>query len=170
MSLSDERKQPLSVTVLWWVATIATLVVLDDLVTGPLFWALAYVSKPLAMGVAFTVYWVGQLLLVRSATGPDIGRVASYLLNRLQLSESADAGRSNRNIAANETAIRSQITGPAIALLISPLVGGVIPPLLLHKRGLPVTGTRRLAVFTALIYAAEYTLLHAYLPGRLFGN
>jgi hypothetical protein len=145
-----------------WVLTIVTLVVLDDLVFGPVFWAIGALRGP-AVGfvVAFVVYFVGQLVLVHEATRRSPRRLATFFLRRLGLER--PAGRTR----PREDEIRARILGSGSAILLSPVVGGVIPPMLLWHRGFDTHFVRRLTIVTAAVYAAEFALLHGWLAGTV---
>ena len=72
--------------VVGWVVTIVTLIVLDDLVFGPIFWALArWQGSAVAATVAFVVYFVAQIFIVHQGTRPEPHRLAAFFLRRLRL-------------------------------------------------------------------------------------
>jgi hypothetical protein len=54
-----------------------------------------------------------------------------------------------------------------LAVLLAPIIGGVLPPLLLHKRGWSRGAVVRVGVLTSVIYAAEFSLLHGYIPTQI---
>lgn len=144
------------------MATVLTLVVLDDLTFGPAFWALARLAGPLVAVVAiFCVYVPAQLLILASATSEAPGRVTTFFLQRLDLE------RRNPQLARNEHQLRSKVVGAGSALLLSLVIGGVLPPLLLWRRGADRRFVLRLGVATSVIYAAEFAFLHGFVPGIL---
>jgi hypothetical protein len=148
--------------VLGWAVTIVSLVVLDDLVFGPVFWALArWQGSAVAAAVAFVVYFVTQLFIVHQGTRPEPHRLAAFFLRRLGLQRGSVAGR------PQEEEIRSRVLGAGSAILLSPVIGGVVPPMILWHRGQPARFVRRLSVVTAAVYASEFALLHGWIPGAV---
>jgi hypothetical protein len=141
----------------WWSVTILVLVVLDDLVFGPIFWSIAVLSRPAAVILAFFASWAFGTWLVFRGTRSSPGRVAQFFLNRLWLE------RKNPHIGQRERKVRDSVTSTVAATLSTPFIGGVIPSLVLYKRDLmPVAQIRRLAVFLAALYAVEFAALHGY--------
>jgi hypothetical protein len=158
-------RRPLPVTIGWWIVTLATLVLLDDLTFGPIFWLISVLGgSVIGFGVAFVVYVVVQLLLVRAATSGTPHRAASFLLRRLDLE------RRSEQVADREQRLAARVTGTATALVSSLIIGGVLPPLILHRRGWSAQQVRRLSVATATIYAAEFGVLHGLLPAVIAGT
>lgn len=157
----DAPSHRLSV-VAWWLATLATLVVLDDLTFGPAFWLLSRVSGTwTAVIVVYLIYVPVQVLLVVRGTAPDPGRIASFFLRRFDLE------RRSAHVARNEQALHRRVLGAGTALLMSLVIGGVLPPLLLWRQGAERADVRRLSVLTASVYATEFAVLHAVVPGSL---
>lgn len=153
------RASRLSV-LLWWTATLVTLAALDDLTFGPFFWLVSRVWSPAASAaLVYLIYVPAQVTIVRRATGPEPGRVASYFLRRFDLQ------RRSARVGANERKLRDSVLGAGTAIPVTLLIGGVLPPLLLWRRGYEKRFVRRLSVATAVIYATEFALLHAVLPG-----
>ncbi|HYI61869.1 MAG TPA: hypothetical protein VEW93_08710 [Acidimicrobiales bacterium] len=149
-------------TVLWWAATVLTLVLLDDLTFGPVFWVVSRVGSPSAgFLVALAVYVPAQIALVHRGTSDRPGRLATFMLSRLDLQ------RRSRQIAAREQDMRARVTGVASAFGLSLVIGGVLPVLLLHRAGYGTGFVRRLAVATSVAYAIEFALLHGLLPGHI---
>lgn len=150
---------PLAVVLWWWAVTLAVLVVLDDLTFGPFFWAISRLAGPgWAMAAVYAVYVPVQLFLVRRGTAEEPGPVAHWFLRRLDLE------RRFERVTHNEQRLRSGVVGAGSAVLLSLVIGGVLPPLLLWRRGYPVEFVRRLSVLTAFVYATEFALLHGLLP------
>lgn len=143
----------------WWTLTVLTLVVLDDLTFGPLFWVISLTAGPwTAAGLAFVIYTVAQVFIVVRATEEVPGRIAAFFLSRL------DLNRRSRHIAANEQRLHSRVAGWTSAILITPIIGGVLPPLLLWRMGWDRGPVRRIACICAPIYALEFAILHGLLP------
>jgi hypothetical protein len=155
-------RQPLWRTACWWVLTLMVLVVLDDLTFGPFFWALSRLAGTgIAVAAVFAIYVPAQVALVHRGTSDDPGRLATFFLRRF------DVERRNEEIAQREFRIHSRIVGAGSALALSLVIAGVLPCLLLWRRGYPRPFVLRLAVPAAILYAAEYALLHAVIPGSL---
>ncbi len=151
-----------AVTVMWWLATLVTLVILDDLTFGPVFWLISRLGSPIAGFLAALVIYVPvQVGLVWAATSGDPGRAASFLLRRLDLE------RRSQNVADREQRLHRRITGAASAVALSFVVGGVLPPLVLWRSGFSTRFVRRLSLVTASAYAVEFSLVHGFLPGTL---
>lgn len=147
---------------LWWAVTLAVLVVLDDLTFGPLFWAISRLLGPLAAVTAVYASYVPiQIYLVRRGTSATPGRLADYVLRRLDLE------RRSERISRNEQALRSKVLGGGSAILLSLVIGGVLPPLLLWRQGMATGAVRRLSIVTAIVYATEFALLHGLIPSLL---
>lgn len=149
-------------TVGWWAATLLTLIVLDDLTFGPVFWLVSRLESPLAgFTLALVIYVPAQILLVRAGTSDSPGKVATFFLSRLDLE------RRSTNVAEREQRLRARVTGVISASALSLAIGGVLPPLALWRAGYGRTFVRRLSWLTATIYAVEFSLLHGYLPGTI---
>lgn len=145
---------------LWWSVTLLTLVLLDDLTFGPIFWILSRTAGPLvSAATAFGLYTVAQVYIVYRATEDRPGRIAAFFLRRL------DLNRRSRHVAENEGKLRSRVAGWTSAILVTPVIGGVIPPLLLWRMGWSRQAVRRLVWVCAPIYATEFAILHGLLPG-----
>lgn len=139
----------------WWFLTIVTLFVLDDLLFGPFFWMLALIGPLFSTLVAFMFSVMFQIWLVRACLKPEPGKLPAFLLSRLMLE------RKNAEIAKRESSVKRRATSVVGALLVTPLIGGVIPSLLLHRHGvLSDHKIKRLSLLFALIYGLEFALLH----------
>lgn len=146
----------------WWAVTLVTLVVLDDLTFGPVFWAISRFGSPIAgFLAALAIYVPVQIALVRAGTSDDPSRFARFFLDRL------DLDRRSRHVAAREEQMRARVTGIASSLGLSLVIGGVLPPLVLWRSGFSTRFVRRLSWATALVYAVEFSFLHGYLPGLI---
>lgn len=148
--------------VVWWAATLLTLVVLDDLTFGPAFWLISRTAGILAAVVAvYAIYVPVQVYLVWRATEPTPGRIAAFFLRRFDLE------RRSARIGDNEAALRQRVLGAGSALAMTLVIGGVLPPLILWRRGASRTFVRRLSIATAVLYATAFALLHAVVPGSI---
>jgi len=116
---------------------------------------------PMAAVVAFVVYFAAQLYLINHGIRDEPGRIASWLLKRLMLA------RTGEEVARREAVLHERVTGVMLAVLLAPIIGGVLPPLLLHKRGWSRGAVVRVGVLTSVIYAAEFSLLHGYIPTQI---
>lgn len=155
-------RQPILVTIGWWAATLATLIVLDDLTFGPVFWLISVLGSPkLGFLVAFAVYVPVQILLVRAATSDEPHRILAAILGRLELD------RRSAHVAQREKQLHARVTSGAMAVLLSFAIGGVLPPLVLWRAGHPTAYVRRLSVLTSTAYALEFALLHGMVPGLI---
>jgi hypothetical protein len=143
------------VSLFWWIVTILTLFILDDLVFGPFFWAVSVWSQPLATGLAFAASWSFGMWLIIASLRANPSRPSQFMLNRLMLA------RQNGEIARREASIRHQAASVAGAFLVTPLIGAVIPTLLLAKHNV-LSSERlvRLAVPMTALYASEFALIH----------
>lgn len=159
--VSAERRPWLS-SVAWWSLTILVLTVVDDLTFGPLFWLLSRTAGPVIAGLtAWVAYTVIQITLVRQGTEEEPHRVAAFLLNRLSLERRFD------QVGVREQSLHASVTDVVTATLASLVIGGVLPPLILYRRGRARESVRRISYLTAPIYAVEFGLLHGVLPGLI---
>jgi hypothetical protein len=159
--MSQERRPWLS-SIAWWSLTILVLAIVDDLTFGPLFWLLSRIAGPLIAGLtAWLAYTVIQILLVRQGTEESPHRLAAFLLDRLSLERRFD------QVAVREQSLHATVTDVVTATLASLVIGGVLPPLILYRRGRGRESVRRISYVTAPIYAAEFGLLHGVLPGLI---
>jgi hypothetical protein len=156
-----ERAKPALVTTFgWWALTIFTLVIVDDLTFGPLFWVGARLVGQIPTFIAaLVIYTSAQIILVARATSETPGKIASWLLSRLQLE------RKNVEVAQREASLHRRAASATGAIAITPLIGGVLPPLLLHRTGASTSFVRKLSFATAPIYALEFAFLHGWIPG-----
>lgn len=146
----------------WWVVTLGTLLVLDDLTFGPAFWWLSRTAgREVASTTAFCLYLGAQILLVYRGTTENPGRLAGFFLRRLDLT------RRHAGVEAREKAVRSGIVGGMSAVLAAPVIGGVIPPLVLWRIGFSQRYVRSLVLLTAPVYAAEFAFIHGWLPAAI---
>lgn len=158
MTTTTTPKERLA-TIGWWVITIATLVVLDDLAFGPFFWALSRLAGPVvAVTAIYLIYVPAQLWIVSRAMTDEPGRFATFFLTRLDLE------RRSPSVAEVERNIRQKVTGISSAILLSLLLGGVIPPLTMWRNGYGKVTVQRVSIVTAALYATEFALLHGVIP------
>ena len=157
----DERRNVWSTT-WWWCLTLLTLVVLDDLTFGPAFWAISRLAGAVWAVVAiYAIYVPVQLFLVDRGTRSDPGRIASWFLTRLDLQ------RRHPEIRRNELRLRAKVLGLLSSVGLSLLIGGVLPPLILHRRGFPRRVVLPTALVTSLVYATEFAVLHGLIPALI---
>lgn len=150
------------VTAMWWLATLATLVVLDDLTFGPIFWLVSRLGSPLAgFLTALVIYIPVQVFLVFAATSGSPGRIASFFLSRL------DLDRRSQSVGDRERRLHERITGVLSATGLSLVIGGVLPPLILWKAGYSRGFVRSLSLLTASVYAVEFAFFHGFIPGTI---
>ena len=158
----DAEPRPWLSSIGWWSLTILVLTIVDDLTFGPLFWLLSRTAGPLIAGLtAWVAYTVIQIILVRQGTEETPHRVAAFLLNRLSLERRFD------QVGEREQSLHASVTDVVTATLASLVIGGVIPPLILYRRGRARESVRRISYLTAPLYAAEFGLLHGVLPGLI---
>lgn len=146
-------------TVFWWAVTLAVLAVLDDLTFGPAFWVIARIAGPLwGFTAVVGLYVPVQLWLVSRGTSDDPGPVARWFLDRLYLSRRIEA------VARNEQQIHSRVVGAVSSIVVSPVIGGVLPPLILSARGFSHGFVRRTAWATSILYAFTFGMIHGIVP------
>ena len=149
----------------WWTALLVTLIVVDDLLFGPIAWGLAQISVWLAAVVGFTAMWGFSYWLVLVGLRPDPPRLAQAMLRRLQLE------RRSAELQAREASLKERLTSVGIAIPMSLLFGGVVTSLWLRRRDVVNdTQVRRLALYLTALYACEFVLLHAFGGGRLLAE
>jgi hypothetical protein len=119
-----------------------------------MFWAIAVWNQTGATLLAFAVSLLFQLWLVRAGTSSSPGRIARFMLKRLMLE------RKNPEIERREEEIKAKSAKIGGAIMVSPLIGGVLPVLLLHKHHFSRSTSLKVAWITSLIYAIEFGLLH----------
>jgi hypothetical protein len=154
--------QRLVVVVFWWLVTLLTLIVLDDLLFGPIFWLLATrEGGTVAVAAILAIYIPVQVLIVVRATSPAPGVMTRLVLGKLELA------RRIGPVRENEQRIHHRIAGAGSAVLLSLVIGGILPCLLLWRKGYRVEFVRRLSVVTAAVYAVEYAFLHGVIPASI---
>lgn len=143
-------------SVFWWTMLFFTLLIMDDLVVGPIYWSVALVNPLLATVLAFCVSLLVQLWLVREALSENRqSKLAKGMLKRLMIE------RTNKEIAVREESIMRSVASIAAAFVVALVIGGVITSILLNSREI-VRGTKfnlvSLAVCT--LYSIEFCLIH----------
>lgn len=142
-------------TIFWWAITIITLFILDDMVFGPIFWSIALINQALSTVLAFALSWSVGVWLVFTGLKESPGRFAKFMLDRLML------GHKSVQIHHHEESLRRKVVSATGALIVTPLIGGVIPSLVLHRRKLlEVRVLRRYAILLCGVYAIEFAALH----------
>lgn len=140
----------------WWAAFIVLSLLLESILFGPVFWALSVWSQPAATILAFVTAWSFGMWLVFSGTRSDPSGLAQFFLKRLLLEPTNDRF-SSQEASVNRLA-RAGFLGAA---LVSPIIGGVVPSLLMHKYQLArITTIRWYAVILNAIFALEFAAIH----------
>ncbi|MCB9820117.1 hypothetical protein H6796_02340 [Candidatus Nomurabacteria bacterium] len=139
----------------WWATLIITLVIIDDILFGPVFWSLTLVSQSIATLAAFVVSLALQLWLISQAVRQSPHPFARWFLSRLMIE------RSNKELKRRENSIKKSVTSIGAAFFATLLVGGVIASLQLNKY-LQVSVRAKWAVFAMLsaAYSVEFALIH----------
>jgi hypothetical protein len=154
--IKEQDQQPLFWTLYYWMLLFITLLVVDDATFGWIFWVIAQFSLIIAAVTAFVIYWVVGYWLTLRGLSPKPGKMAGWLLNRLQL------GHPNKAQHEFEQRAQSKITSIASAVPMTLLFGGVFTTLWLHRRGIVANHrARRLGFWLCGLYALEPTVIHA---------
>jgi hypothetical protein len=134
---------------------LITLIVLDDLVFGWIFWALAQINPFLSATVAFLSSWSFSYWLTVKGLSPNPGKVAALLLSRFQL------GHKNPELQRREQELLNKITSIGIAIPMTLLFGGVVTTLWLRRKNVvSATHAYRLGFILTGVYAVEVALVH----------
>lgn len=159
----EAHRQPLLRTLYYWTLLLGFLFIADDLTFGWLFWVLSTLTHPLASATAaLAIYWAAGFWVTLRGLSPNPGRIASWLLHRLQLE------RKNRELELREESLKQKITSVSIAVPMSLLFGGVVTTLWLRRR--EVIDDRRaqqVAFWLCGLYACEFAAIHALGIGSL---
>ncbi len=154
-NINEVRHQLRLRTLYYWILLFVTLVVLDDLTFGWIFWALAQIHPLLSAFVALVIYWVIGYWLVVRGLAPEPGKVAGWFLSRLQLE------RGNTELRQRENQLKEKITSVGVAIPMALLFGGVVVTLWLRRRGIVSdSGAYRLGFWVCGLYALEFALVH----------
>jgi hypothetical protein len=139
----------------WWVLLLLALVVVDDLTSGPIFWAISVASRPAGLVSAFVVSVVFQLWLLKATLSKTPSARAAKVLVKLRLDRRPELkGREDR-------LIRRASSG-AGSLAMTLLFGAIIPVIALRNRlGFRDTAWfKAYAVFLVVLYASEFAAIH----------
>ncbi|MBI3889328.1 hypothetical protein HY312_01980 [Candidatus Saccharibacteria bacterium] len=129
---------------------------MDDLVFGWIFWAVAWWNQVASTVLAFIASFSFQVWLVHAGLREKRGKVAQGMLDKLMLST-----RSMSAIEQRERAVKKTVVGIVSAVIVTPLIGSVIPVLLLAKQeSLSTKALKRLSLILAALYALEFCLIH----------
>jgi len=141
----------------WWALLLLFLFLVDDALTGWVFWTLSTWNQAVATVFAFTGSLLAQSwLLFRAGWNRKPGRFAQYMLDKLL------APWPRPELQLRDEHLRRQASTYLGALAVTLLMGAVIPLIALKERG-RVTESRKLTVFAwglMLLYASEYASLH----------
>lgn len=149
--------------IFWWGVTLVTLVILDDMVFGPIFWGLAAYNRLLSTVVAFFASWVFGMWLVNAGLKDEPGKLANFFLSHLML------GHKTKQIHEREQRVSQAAASGLGALLVTPVIGGVIPSLVLRKYELMETDAiRSYAVLLTAVYAVEFAAIHGWGVNGIF--
>lgn len=106
--------------------------------------------------MAFVAAWSFGMWLVIAGTRQEPSAIAQFFLKRLLLEPTN--GR-----FANQEATIQRVAGASYigAIFVAPIIGGVVPSLLMYKYQLaPATTVRRFAVLLNAIFALEFAAIH----------
>ena len=158
------REQSRVRTFYYWCALFVTLVVVDDLTFGWIFWLVAQIHPLLSAAVAFVASWCLSYWLTLQGMKESRGKIASWLLSRLQLE------RKNSELEQREQRLLTKITSIGIAIPMSLLFGGVVVTLWLLRRGIVTAQRARvLAFWLSAVYAVEFAVVHGFgIGGSIF--
>lgn len=154
---TTEAKKPSSLrTFYYWAALLITLIMVDDATFGWIFWLLSQINPMVSAAAAIAIYWfIGYWITLRGLE-PNPGKIASKLLNRLQLE------RKNPELRRREKQLKNSISSIGIAVPMSLLFGGVVTTLWLRRRNVvDQAKARKVAFWLCGLYAAEFAAIHA---------
>ena len=147
-------------TLYYWSVLLTVLLVLDDLVFGWIFWVLAQLSLSVAIAVAVVISWAFGYWLTLRGLSPYPGRVAQFLLRRLQLE------RKNEELQHRQRQLREKLASSGAAVPMTLLFGGVVTTLWLRRQGaVDEARARKLAFWLSGVYALEFAFIHAFAIG-----
>ena len=152
----EAHRQSLLRTLYYWTALLVALLIADDATFGWIFWALSQIHPFISAAAALAIYWsIGYWITLRGLK-PSPGKVAGWLLRRLQLE------RKNPELRTREERLKARITSVAVGIPVSLLFGGVVTTLWLRRRNvIDVNQARRVAFGLCGLYAVEFALIHA---------
>ena len=144
-------------TIYYWITLLLFLVIVDDGLFGPVFWALSQFNLPLSIVTAFTCSWLLSYWLTLQGMKPVHGWLARTLLRNLRLEQSKDSERERR-----VQRLREKTTSISIAIPMTLLFGGVIVTLWLLRRGVITPHRARfVALGLTALYAVIFAAVHA---------
>lgn len=157
MEQSEVREQSPLRTLYYWAALFVTLLVVDDLTFGWIFWGISQFNLLASAVAALVIYWgIGYWVTLRGLS-PNPGKWASKLLNWLQLDHSK-----NPELHLREEQLQAKITSVAVAVPMSLLFGGVFTTLwLLRRNVINDHRARRVAIWLTGLFALEVAAIHA---------
>lgn len=160
----EVRHQSRLRTFYYWGLLFLLLVLLDDLMVGWVFWLLAQIHPVVAAVIAFVASWRFGYWLALRGLSPNPGRVARTLLAKLELN------RRNPEVQARQEQLKGRIRTTGMAVLMTPLFGGVLSVLWLRRRdAVSDVKARQLAFWLTGMYAIEFMLIHAFgIGGSIF--
>lgn len=147
-------------TFYYWTLLLAVLLVADDMVFGWVFWVLAQVNYPATIAVAFVCSWIFGYWLTIRGLKPNPGRLAEFMLSRLQLE------RRHPELRKREQQLRDRFVSVGTAATMTFLFGGVVATLWLYRGGsIHQERAHKLAFWLTGVYAVEFALIHAFAIG-----
>lgn len=150
----------IALNIFWWAVTLVVLFVIDDLMYGPIFWAISVWNQLLATILAFVFSVVFDVWLIRICTVEKPNRVAAYAIKRLRL-EPKDTEVAKSEVVKREDKMKAYAGRYLGAVIVSPILGAVLPVLILHKYRTANRATLlKFAWIPVVIYAIEFALLH----------
>jgi hypothetical protein len=161
---AEERQQSFFRTFYYWSTLLLALLIADDLTFGWIFWALSQINPLFSAVIALATYWsIGYWITLRGLR-PNPGKVAGWLLQRLQLE------RKNPERRSREEQLKAKITSVAVGVPMSLLFGGVVTTLWLRRRNvIDDRQSRKVAFWLCGLYAAEFAVIHAFgIGGAIF--
>ena len=164
METTVEAPQSRLRTLYYWTLLLITLIIVDDLTFGWIFWALAQVHPFVSASAALIIYWsVGYWITIRGLK-PEPGKFASAMLSRLQLD------RGNPELRIREEVLKQRIRTVGTAIPMSLLFGGVVVTLWLRRRGVIDDQRARVVAFWLCgLYALEFAVIHGFgIGGGIF--
>lgn len=160
----EVRHQSRLRTLYYWTLLGVTLVMLDDLTFGWIFWFLAQVHPLFSAAAALAIYWSLGYWITQRGLRPNPGKLAVWFLTRLQLE------RKNPELRVREEALKSKVNSVVAAIPMSLLFGGVVSTLWLRRRGVvSEEQAPRLAFWFCGLYAFEFAFIHGFgIGGSIF--
>lgn len=151
-------------TLYYWTLLLVTLVVMDDLTFGWIFWGLAQIHPLVSAAIAFGISWSLSYWLTLRGLSPTPGRLANWFLNRFQLE------RSNPELRVREVQLKEKITSISVAVPMALLFGGILTTLWLFRRGVvDRKKARTIAFWLTGLYAVEFAFIHGFgIGGSIF--